>query len=180
MWFHKSDGIRSLSIHAFRLHFSLPLQISRYQGKKRKSSIGLRRLVVKNAPFERGSRNKEKWYGGRGRARVSTEIVHKRIIQPEFTFYMRASTMLLEHVRLSNDRSTPSYFCVRGRFGRLSEFDRNCYRLFSTVRRRDAAMRAYSVGACLLQRFFVLRGRTTCSIFGHSLPTMNYAIVVLV
>lgn len=180
MWFHKIDGIRSLSIHAFRLHFSLPLQISRYQGKKRKSSIGLRRLAVKNVPFERGSRNKEKWYGGRGRARVSTEIVHKRIIQPEFTFYMRASTMLLEHVRLSNDRSTPSYFCVRGRFGRLSEFDRNCYRLFSAARRRDAAMRAYSVGACLLQGFFVLRGWTPCSIFGHSLPTMNYTIVAFV
>lgn len=72
----------------------------------------------------------------RGRASFDGNRAHKRIIQPEFTFYMRVSTMLLKHVRLSNGRSALGYFCVRARLGFqgsirivIGSFPRRCTRI---------------------------------------------------
>lgn len=57
------------------------------------SSILRTFYVERNVPFEMwGSRNKENWYCRAGSVTprgFRTEITHKRIIQPEFTFCMR-------------------------------------------------------------------------------------------
>lgn len=103
-------------------------------GKKNPISLGT--FSVKNAPFERGSRNKENWYRGWGRAR---EFRRKSLTKELFNLSLHS---ICARVQCSWNMcvyrttvSTQSYFCVCIRFGRLSKFDQNCYRLFSPAMR---------------------------------------------
>ena len=84
--------------------------------------------------FERGSRNKENWYRGWGRAsaRFDGNRSHKRIIQPEFTFYMRAEYNAPGTCAfIERPFHAGVIFVCAASFGQLSKFDRNCYRALS-------------------------------------------------
>lgn len=109
----------------------------KFQDMEKKNPISLRTFsFVKNAPFERGSRNKENWYRGWGRAR---EFRRKSLTKELFNLSLHS---ICARVQCSWNMcvyrttvSTQSYFCVCIRFGRLSKFDQNCYRLFSPAMR---------------------------------------------
>lgn len=130
------DTYISILFHIlFSTLLSLPVNFKIWK-KKKKNPISLRTFSVKNAPFERGSRNKENWYRGWGRAR---EFRRKSLTKELFNLSLHS---ICARVQCSWNMcvyrttvSTQSYFCVCIRFGRLSKFDQNCYRLFSPAMR---------------------------------------------